>query len=70
MKFLTAKGKIEDGTPLTDEQVNQRERLISYFHDQACDNGYHGTYSEKKCETLANAFVTGDYDESGMWYCR
>jgi len=58
MKFLTVKGKIEEGTPLTDEQCLQRTNLIAYFHVAAC-NTYHGTYSERPCENLANAFVTG-----------
>ncbi len=60
MKFLNEKGKIVEGTPLTNEQADQRERLIAYFHQTACDNGYHGPYSDKKCESLANAFVLGD----------
>jgi hypothetical protein len=60
MKFLNEKGTIEEGIPLTKDQVEQRERLIVYFHDVSCGNGYHGTYGEKKCETLANAYVTGD----------
>jgi hypothetical protein len=58
MKFLTENGKIEEGTPLTDEQCLQRTNLIAYFHVAAC-NTYHGTYSERPCENLANAFVTG-----------
>ena len=64
MKFLTQKGKIEEGIPLTDDQVQQRSNLITYFHETACQNGYHGIYSEKKCETLANDFVTGAIDKA------
>lgn len=59
MKFLTEKGKIEEGTPLTDEQCAQRINLIRYFHETACEGAYHGTYSARPCENLANAFVTG-----------
>src|ERR1035437_8155537 len=64
MKFLTEKGKIEEGTPLTDEQVSQRTNLIGYFHETACENAYHGTYSARPCENLANAFVTGAIAEA------
>lgn len=59
VKFLTEEGKIEEGTPLTDEQVGQRERMITWFHEEACGGAYHGVYGDKKCETLANAYVTG-----------
>jgi hypothetical protein len=59
MKFINEKGKIEDGTPLTNMQFLQRERLIPYFHKVACLDSYHTTYSQKQCEELANAFITG-----------
>ena len=59
MKFITEDGKIEEGIPLTEEQVAQRERLIAYFHEEACSNGYHTCRETKRCETLATAFVTG-----------
>jgi hypothetical protein len=66
MKFLTVKGKIEEGTPLTDEQVLQRTNLIEYFHETACEGAYHGTYGWRPCENLANAFVTGAIAESTL----
>lgn len=60
MKFLNEEGKIVEGTPLTDEQVDQRERLITYFHDTVCKGKYHGTYDTLNCEILATAYVTGE----------
>lgn len=62
MKFLTEDGKIAEGIPLTDEQARQRENLIAYFHEGACGSSYHSPYTKAdlKCETLANAFVTGE----------
>ena len=58
MKFLNEKGKIVEGLPLTDEQIIQRERLISYFHENCCHN-YHGVYGERGCEQMATDYVTG-----------
>jgi hypothetical protein len=61
MKFIDNKGLVQEGTRLTDEQVVQRERLITYFHEEACGGNYHSSYGKdvRKCVTLANAFVTG-----------
>jgi hypothetical protein len=62
MKFINEDGKIIEGIPLTDQQAEQRDRLVVYFHEEACGGSYHGTYSnsERKCEKLSNAFVTGE----------
>jgi hypothetical protein len=62
MKFITDKGKIEDGTPLTDSQFLQRTMLVPYFHTIACRDSYHSYSSSKQCEELATAFVTGEIE--------
>jgi hypothetical protein len=62
MKFITDKGKIEDGTPLTDAQYLQRTMLVPYFHAIACRDTYHSYSSSKQCEELATAFVTGEIE--------
>ena len=61
MKFIDKEGQVQDGTLLTDEQFVQRERLITYFHEEVCGGNYHSSYGKdvRECVTLANAFVTG-----------
>lgn len=61
MKFINKDGKIEEGIPLTEQQVRWRKNLVEYFHLEACNGSYHAYYesSPRKCEKLANACVTG-----------
>ncbi len=63
MKFLNEEGKIVEGTPLTDEQVEQRERLIAHLHQTICKGRYHTSYDAMLCEILATDFVTGKLDD-------
>ena len=64
MKFIDEKGKLCEGTPITDEQAIQRERLIRYFHHEACEDAYHGSYGNRPCENLALAFLTGEIQKA------
>ena len=57
--FLNDDGLVQTGTLLSDEQAAQRERLIAYFHKEACDGKYHPSYDQKRCIALANDFITG-----------
>jgi hypothetical protein len=61
MKFIDNEGQVQDGILLTNEQATQRERLITYFHEEACGGSYHASYDhgQKKCVKLANDFITG-----------
>jgi hypothetical protein len=63
MYFLTEDGKLQEGTPLSNEKVQERERLIGHFHDQICKSRYHGSYDQRVCEDLANSFVTGELNK-------
>ena len=49
MKFLTEDGTVDDGTPLTDRQVDAIERFTEYLHENLCDNYLHGSYGKKRC---------------------
>ena len=62
MKFINVEGEITEEVPLTNEAVRQRENLVEYFHLEACSDNYHSSYErgQRKCEKLANAFVTGE----------
>jgi len=44
MKFLKEDGTIEDGTPITDEQIRLREVVVNYLHETMCHNVYHSPY--------------------------
>lgn len=61
MKFLTQSGQIEEGEPLNDQQLAQREELITYLHKTCCRGRYHNPYEKPRdfpCEEAANYLIT------------
>ena len=56
MKFLKEDGTVEDGTPLTDRQVEAIERFVAYLHENLCLGTYH-RYDKKPCRDAANAII-------------
>jgi hypothetical protein len=64
MQFINAKGELQEGTLLTDEQVSQRAAIVEYLHKAICGPfATHSDYSRRvdgipRCEEIANFFVT------------
>ncbi len=57
MKFLKEDGTVDDGTPLTDRQVDTLERFTEYIHEHVCNGAYHGSYGRKPCRDTANDLI-------------
>lgn len=66
MKFLKEDGTVDDGTPLTDRQVDAIERFTEYLHENLCDNSFHGSYGKKRCRDAANDLIP-KLDDSAVW---
>jgi hypothetical protein len=49
MKFIKEDGTIEDGTPITDDQIRLRDTFVEYLHETMCRGAYHSTYSPGRC---------------------
>lgn len=63
MKFITAKGILEDGTPLSPEVVELRAELVEFLHKSICGNSRHSEWDRRntgapKCEEVGNFMVT------------
>ena len=66
MKFLKEDGTIEDGTPITDDQIRLRDAAVSYLHEFMCSGTYHSKYTPGKCteqgRNLARLLDVFDYE--------
>jgi hypothetical protein len=62
MQFIDKDGQLQDGTPLTEEQVRVRKQILYFTHEKVCGGGYHSSYDRRmnviKCEAVANFFIT------------
>jgi hypothetical protein len=60
MQFITKDGDVEEGVPLTAEQVALRELLKEWFHLETCGGSFHGKYDLKPdlCAKFANFFIS------------
>jgi hypothetical protein len=60
MKFLKADGTVEDGTPLTDEQAAEKQRVEELLHVVLCKNSYHYDWQGMPaCKKVSQEVATG-----------
>jgi hypothetical protein len=61
MKYLKADGTIEDGTPLTDEQLTEISLVKELVHEHICRQATHYYWQPKaKCVLIAHRLASGD----------